>query len=101
MKRMRAKKNDCEVVKDCEEGKMTWKRTRNMIEKATKQMTRNMIKEMNKDVLPPRDTSPFVVISIERCSMTVRSPKGGDELGQADLAQGSTLENQAPSWIDR
>ena len=72
-----------------------------MIKKATKKMTRKMIREMNKDVLPPRDTSPFVVISIERCSMTGRSPKGGNELGQADLAQGSTLENQAPSWIDR
>ena len=76
-------------------------KTRNMIKIATKKMTRKMIRGMNKDVLPPRDTSPFVVISIERCSMTGRSPKGGDELGQADLAQGSTLENQAPSGIDR
>ena len=72
-----------------------------MIKKATKKMTRKMIGEMNKDVLPPQDTSPFDVISIERCSMTGRSPKGGSELGQADLAQGSTLENQAPSGIDR
>ena len=80
---------------------MTWERTRNMIKKATKRMTRKMIRGMNKDVLPPRDTSPFVVISIERCSMTGRSPKGGNELGQADLAQGSILENQAPAWIDR
>ena len=72
-----------------------------MIKKATKKMTRKMIREMNKVVLPPRDNSPFDVISIERCSMTGRSPKGGDELGQADLAQGSTLENQAPSRIDR
>ena len=80
---------------------MTWKRTRNMIKKATKKMTRKMIREVDKDAFPPRDTSPFVVISIERCSMTGRSPKGGNELGQADLAQGSTLENQAPSEIDR
>ena len=70
-------------------------------QESDKEDDQKMIREMNKDVLPPRDTSPFVVISIERCSMTGRSPKGGKELGQADLAQGSTLENQAPSWIDR
>ena len=70
-------------------------------QESDKEDDQKMIREMTKDVLPPRDTSPFVVISIERCSMTGRSPKGGDELGQADLAQGSTLENQAPSGIDR
>ena len=70
-------------------------------QESDKEDDQKMIREMNKDVLPPRDTSPFVVISIERCSMTGRSPKGGDELEQADLAQGSILENQAPAWIDR
>ena len=64
-----------------------------MIKKATQNMTKKMIREMNKDVLPPRDTSPFVVISIERCSMTGRSPKGGNELGQADLAQGFSVDS--------
>ncbi len=31
----------------------------------------------NKDVLPPEDTSSFMVNSIERCSMTENSPEGG------------------------
>ena len=65
-------------------------------QESDKEDDQKMTREMNKDVLPLRDTSPFVVISIERCSMTGRSPKGGDELGQADLAQGSTLETRPP-----
>ena len=42
-----------------------------------RKVTGNMTRGTNKDVLPPEDTSSFMVNSIERCSMTESSPEGG------------------------
>ena len=55
-----------------------------------------MTKGTDKDVLPPEDTSSFMVNSIERCSMTESSPEGGlpkEGVSQdkADLAKWSLL----------
>ena len=71
---------------------MTRKVTWSMIGEATRTVTRNMTRGANKDVLPPEDTSSFMVNSIERCSMTESSPEGGGVgWGKADLAKGSLL----------
>ena len=61
----------------------------------------NMTRGMNKDVLPPEDTSLFMVYSIERCSMTESSPEGGlpkelGKLGKGRPCSGVTSGEPSP-----